>query len=148
VLRISEPANYRDNADDPTGHTVLCAELPCAVQDEIWNADDRELAELVEDAAARTGLPDLRIAQVHVHRSATYYPTYTLGYDRDLSGLDSWLRGIPSVTSFGRFGLFFHDNTHHALLLAREAVNALADDGSFDHLSWERGRERVQALFD
>jgi protoporphyrinogen oxidase len=85
---------------------------------------------------------------VKTHRSATYYPTYTLGYDRDLHGLDSWLRGIPSVTSFGRFGLFFHDNTHHALLLAREAVNALGDDGTFDRLHWERGRERVEALLD
>jgi protoporphyrinogen oxidase len=148
VLRISEPANYRDNSEDPTGHTVLCAELPCSVGDEIWNANDIDLAERVEEAAAMTDLPEINVVQVKVHRSATYYPTYTLGYDRDLHGLDSWLRGIPSVTSFGRFGLFFHDNTHHALLLAREAVNALHDDGSFDHLHWERGRERVEALLD
>jgi len=148
VLRISEPANYRDNPDDPTGHTVLCAELPCSVGDEIWHAADADLTALVQDAAARTGLPGIRVAQVHTHRSATYYPTYTLGYDRDLHGLDSWLRGIPSVTSFGRFGLFFHDNTHHALLLAREAVNALGDDGSFDRLRWERGRERLEGLLD
>ncbi len=148
VLRISEPANYRDNPDDPTGHTVVCAELPCSVGDPIWSAGDAELADLVADAAARTGLPELRVGQVQVHRSAMYYPTYTLGYDRDLHGLDSWLRGIPSVTSFGRFGLFFHDNTHHALVLAREAINALGPEGSFDHLRWERGRERVEALLD
>ncbi|WP_293775223.1 NAD(P)/FAD-dependent oxidoreductase [Sporichthya sp.] len=148
VLRLSEPANYRDNSDDPTGHTVLCAEMPCAVGDEIWSANDVELAELVEEAAARTDLPDIKVAEVQVHRSAMYYPSYTLGYDRDLKGLDSWLRGIPSVTSFGRFGLFFHDNTHHALLLAREAGNALGPEGTFDHLAWERGRERVEALLD
>ena len=138
VLRISEPANYRDNPGDPTGHTVLCAELPCAVGDAIWNASNVELAELVEEVAARTDLPDINVAEVQVHRSAMYYPSYTLGYDRDLQGLDSWLRGIPSVTSFGRFGLFFHDNTHHALLLAREAVNAFQPEGSFDHLAWRR----------
>lgn len=148
VLRISEPANYRDNAGDPTDRTVLCAEFPCTVGDEIWNASDVELAERVEEAAAMTDLPDINVVEVKTHRSSMYYPTYTLGYDRDLQGLDSWLRGIPSVTSFGRFGLFFHDNTHHALLLAREAVNALNDDGSFDHLSWERGRERVEGLLD
>lgn len=148
VLRISEPANYRDNPDDPTGHTVLCAELPCSVGDAIWTADDAELADLVVDAAARADLPPLRVGQVQVHRSAMYYPTYTLGYDRDLTGLDTWLRGIPSVTSFGRFGLFFHDNTHHALMLARAAVDSLRPDGGFDHLAWERGRERVEALLD
>ena len=31
VTRVSEPANYRDSADDPDDRTVLCAELPCAV---------------------------------------------------------------------------------------------------------------------
>lgn len=148
VLRISEPANYRDNAEDPTGHTVLCAELPATAQDELWTMSNDDLAALVVDAAARNGLPPIAVEHVQVHRSATHYPTYSLGYDRDLQGLDSWLRGIPSVTSFGRFGLFFHDNTHHALLLAREAVNALGEDGSFDHLQWERGRERIDSLLD
>lgn len=148
VLRISEPANYRDNPADPTGHTVLCAELPATARDELWTMSESELADLVTDAAARNGLPPIKVEHVQVHRSATHYPTYCVGYDRDLQGLGSWLRGIPSVTSFGRFGLFFHDNTHHALLLAREAVNALGEDGSFDHLRWERGRERIDGLLD
>lgn len=148
VLRIGEPANYRDSADDPAGHSVICAELPATVGDEIWRADEATLAGLVADTAARHDLPPIAVDEVVVHRSPTYYPTYTLGFDRDLSGLVTWLRGIPSVTSFGRFGLFFHDNTHHALLLAREAVDALGPDAAFDHQRWDRGRARIDALHD
>ena len=40
VTRISEPANYRDSADDPADRTVLCAELPCAVGDRCGPSDD------------------------------------------------------------------------------------------------------------
>ena len=34
ITRLSEPKNYRD-AVPPTGKTVLCAELPCEVDDEV-----------------------------------------------------------------------------------------------------------------
>jgi protoporphyrinogen oxidase len=140
VLRISEPANYRESADDPPSHTVLCAELPCAVFDEVWEAGDDELALLVEETIDRCGLPALKRGEVVVHRAPTYYPIYERGFDRDLEGLDAWLRGIPSVTSFGRFGLFFHDNAHQAMLIARDAVAALGADGSFDRTAWEACR--------
>ena len=44
-------------------------------------------------------------------------------------------------TSCGRQGLFVHDNTHHALYMARAAVACLRDDGSFDERAWQRERE-------
>ncbi len=43
--RLSEPRNYRDG-DDPDDRTVLCAEVPCTVGDEIWVADDAALGDL------------------------------------------------------------------------------------------------------
>ncbi|MGQ0631784.1 MAG: protoporphyrinogen/coproporphyrinogen oxidase [Sporichthyaceae bacterium] len=148
VLRLSEPANFRDSVDDPGDRSVICAELPCAFGDDIWQCEESELGRLVAQTAARSQLPELRTDQVLVHRSAAYYPLYQVGLDPDLHGLDAWLRRIPSVTSFGRFGLNFHDNTDHALMLAREAVDAIGSDGAFDHLRWEQGSARVDALAD
>lgn len=141
VLRISEPANYRESAEDPPSHTVLCAELPCAVFDDVWEAGDDELALLVEETIDRCGLPSVKRNHVVVHRAPTYYPIYERGFDRDLEGLNAWSGGLPSVTSFGRFGLFFHDNAHQAMLIARDAVAALADDGHFDRPRWEACRQ-------
>ena len=44
LSRLSEPKNYRDNPDDPQDVTVLCAEIPCSVGDDIWTASPDTLA--------------------------------------------------------------------------------------------------------
>ncbi|WP_293773319.1 NAD(P)/FAD-dependent oxidoreductase [Sporichthya sp.] len=141
ITRLSEPANYRISADDPADRSVICAEIPCAQGDAIHTADSATLAEIVADTLARTGLPVMHVEQVVVRRVNHVYPVYTRGYGEALSTLDSWARGIPGVTTFGRLGLFAHDNTHHALAMAYDAVAALTPAG-FDHQAWAQARER------
>ncbi len=145
VTRISEPANYRVSAADPTDHTVICAEIPCAPGDDIHTASEENLAAIVEDTLARTGLPALNVEEVVVRRVKHVYPVYTRGYSVALTTLDNWSRGIPGVTTFGRLGLFAHDNTHHALAMAYDAVAALRPAGGFDHDAWAQARERFNA---
>ena len=146
VTRISEPVNYRESADDPSDRSVVCAEIPCAADaaDPIWRASDAELGELVRDTAARLGLPLLRLAAVTTKRLARVYPIYELGYQDSLRGVDAWAADLPRVTTFGRLGLFAHDNTHHALAMGYDAVDALTRDG-FDELAWDAARERFAA---
>jgi protoporphyrinogen oxidase len=144
VTRISEPANYRLSAADPTDHTVICAEIPCAPGDDIHTASEENLAAIVTDTLARTGLPALHVAEVVVRRVKHVYPVYTRGYAGAFTALDIWSRGIPGVTTFGRLGLFAHDNTHHALAMAYDAVAALRP-GGFDHDAWAEARERFHA---
>ncbi len=148
VTRISEPKNYRDSDDDPPDRTVLCAEIPCRVGDQTWSAADEELADMVESGLRATGLPGVRRIGVHVERMPHVYPIYTTGYEWHLAGLDSWARTLPTVTTFGRLGLFAHDNTHHALAMAYDAVDAFGgvDGGaSWDDTSWSAARERFAA---
>ncbi|MDP9393710.1 MAG: FAD-dependent oxidoreductase [Actinomycetota bacterium] len=144
VTRISEPANYRDSADDPTDRTVLCAEIPCARGDAVWSSSDEDLAATVDVALAATGLPPVRRTAVFVERMPNVYPVYATGYEWHLSGLDAWARSLPTVTTFGRLGLFAHDNTHHALTMAYDAVDALNTDG-WDARAWAQARERFAA---
>jgi protoporphyrinogen oxidase len=145
ITRLSEPANYRVSADDPGDHTVVCAEIPCAPGDAIHTASEETLAGIVEDTLARTGLPAMHVNEVVVRRVNHVYPVYTRGYSAALTTLDSWSRGIPGVTTFGRLGLFAHDNTHHALAMAYDAVAALRPGGAFDHDAWAQARERFNA---
>jgi hypothetical protein len=70
------------------------------------------------------------------------YPVYDLGYDGHLAGLDAWAGTLPRVTTFGRLGLFVHDNTHHAMVMANDAVDALAGGGRRDERRWAAARER------
>jgi protoporphyrinogen oxidase len=142
ITRISEPANYRDSADDPSDRSVLCAEIPCAMTDEVWGLDDESLGDLVDEALATTGLPAVNRVHVESRRLGQVYPVYRVGFEGDLAGVDSWARMLRRVVTFGRQGLFAHDNTHHALMMAYDAVDALRDDGRFDRYAWTAARQR------
>jgi protoporphyrinogen oxidase len=78
---------------------------------------------------------------VVVRRVPRVYPVYRVGYERSLEELEAWAAAQPRLLSFGRQGLFVHDNAHHALAMAWEAAAALTADG-FDEASWSRARER------
>jgi protoporphyrinogen oxidase len=145
LTRVSEPANYRDSAADPRDRTVLCCELPCSVGDEHWTATDEHLGALVAEHLARVGLPPLRIAEVHTRRLPRVYPVYEIGFQRHLQALDDWAASLRRVTTFGRLGLFAHDNTHHALAMAYDAVDALGGGTTFDEAAWRAARRRFAA---
>jgi len=141
ITRISEPANYRDSPDDPADRTVLCCELPCEVGDAVWTASEDELAAIITGTLARLGLPPLRLGGVQVKRLPHVYPVYARGYADHLRGLDAWAGTLPDVTTFGRLGLFVHDNTHHAMVMAYDAVDALRDGRRYEP-AWAAARAR------
>ncbi|MFN2496498.1 MAG: NAD(P)/FAD-dependent oxidoreductase [Pseudonocardiaceae bacterium] len=141
VSRISEPANYRESASDPEDPTVLCCEVPCQFGDRWWTADDAALAAMVSQTLNRVGLPPVRCAEVVTRRLRTVYPVYETGYSAHLHDLDAWAATLPHVTTFGRLGLFVHDNTHHAIAMAYDAVDALRG-GRWDATAWSAARRR------
>ena len=148
ISRISEPANYRVSQDDPSDRTVLCCEIPCTADpaDPVWSASAQQLADLAADTLARLGLPPLRLDgpdAVQVRRLRHVYPVYEHGYAARLRGLDAWASTLPSVTTFGRLGLFAHDNTHHAFAMAYAAVDALGSCG-WDAGLWAAARDRFR----
>jgi hypothetical protein len=99
----------------------------------------------VVDGIAALGLPPVRLAGVEVRRVPRVYPVYTRGYAERLAGLSAWAERLAHVTTFGRLGLFVHDNTHHALRMGWDAVECLRTaDGplAFDHVEWQAARER------
>ena len=58
--------------------------------------------------------------------------------------MDHWLAGIRGLLTFGRQGLFAHDNTHHALAMAHAAVDCLQRDGAFNEAKWREYREHFE----
>jgi protoporphyrinogen oxidase len=141
VTRVSEPTNYRDG-DDPPGRTVLCAELPCERDGGLWRAADGELVGLVLATLRDRGLPAPAVRAVAVRRLPAVYPVYRVGYAAAFDALDAWAAARPALLSFGRLGLFVHDNTHHALAMAWAAADALGPDGGFDQTAWAAARAR------
>jgi len=142
ITRLSEPKNYSARADPPN-RTVLCAELPCASTDAEWTMSDAELGELVRYDLATAGLGETKsVSQVVTRRLKQAYPIYQMGYEAPFERLDDWLSRPDRLLTFGRQGLFAHDNTHHALYMAYCAVDCLAPNGDFDRTRWQ-GYRRV-----
>jgi len=140
ITRLSEPKNYSD-LTTPAGSTVLCAELPCGPGDATWGMSDAELGELVVRDIRAAGLPLVRPpVAVNVKRLRHAYPIYLSGYERHFDALDTWASGQSRLLTFGRQGLFAHDNTHHALFMAYCAVECLTD-GVFSEARWEGFRK-------
>jgi protoporphyrinogen oxidase len=144
ITRLSEPKNY-GLAVRP-GRTVLCAELPASPADPEWALSDREAGDLVRASLDRAGLPlAAPIAHVETRRLPQAYPIYTKGYRLAFDALDAWAAGLDGLLTFGRQGLFAHDNTHHALAMAYAASRAVADDGTLDRAAWAASRREFES---
>ena len=140
ITRLSEPKNYAA-LSEPRGRTTLCAELPCSPKDPWWQMTDEELGQVVADDLARAGIPLAR-PPVHVltRRLRQAYPIYLKGYETPFGILDRWVEALPSLLSYGRQGLFAHDNTHHALYMAYCAVECL-ENGRWNAEKWQGFRK-------
>lgn len=144
VTRISEPKNYREGPD-PAGRTVLCAEIPCLRGDAVWSAGPEALRDVALGALESSGLPRPRLIEVGVRRLAGVYPIYRLGYERAYERLEAWADSEPRLLTFGRFGLFVHDNAHHALAMGRAAAASLGRGGAIDRERWRLARTAFAA---
>lgn len=143
MTRMSEPKNYAADGS-PAGRTTLCAELPCEAGDELWDLSDEDLGGRVARDLGAAGLPAPEPSMgVHVRRLRFAYPVYEPGYEEHFGVLDAWASALPNVLSFGRQGLFAHDNTHHALAMAYAAASCLAPRG-FDNARWAEYRRAFE----
>ena len=143
ITRLSEPKNYAALAE-PRGSTTICAELPCSVDDPWWSMSDDELGDIVADALARAEIP-LPAAPVAVltRRLTHAYPIYLSGYEKHFGTLDAWASSLHGLVSYGRQGLFAHDNTHHALAMAYGAADCL-QNGRWNAAKWMRYRKEFE----
>jgi protoporphyrinogen oxidase len=144
ITRLSEPKNY--GLCRQPGVTVLCAELPCSTSDPWWTASEAELGALVLRDLETAGLPvRATLRRTEVRRLAQAYPIYTRDYREHFDRIDGWVASLPGLLTFGRQGLFAHDNTHHTLAMAYAAEECLADDGTIDTARWARHRREFES---
>jgi protoporphyrinogen oxidase len=133
--RVSEPKHF--SGDGPPDRTVLCAEIPTSVDSDLWRMTQADATELVASALADVGLPiTAPISDTLVVRLPNAYPIYPVGFESSFDTADAWLRGQERLVSFGRQGLFAHNNLHHVLDMAYAAVDCLDVNGRFDRQRW------------
>jgi protoporphyrinogen oxidase len=143
ISRLSEPKNY--GLAGVPGKTVLCAELPCSPENPVWRAADHELESLLTKSLERAGLPvRVPVRSVVIRRLEQAYPIYGRDYRKHFDRVDVWLSRIEGLVTFGRQGLFVHDNTHHTLAMAYTASECLNDSGKLDGERWVIHRQAFQ----
>ena len=145
ISRLSEPKIFSDGAGTP-GITVICAEIPCDVNSDIWKKTDQELGDVVLDALSFAQIPvRTRVHKVLTRRLPNAYPIYYQGYEKYFELVDRWCNELQGLLSFGRQGLFVHDNTHHALYMGYAASKCLDDHGKFDFARWQQYRKQFES---
>ena len=145
ISRMSEPKNY-NSATEPKGRTILCAELPCDPGEKWWDMSDEEIGHHFVKWLEGVGLPvTMEVDRCETRRLAHAYPVYDLDYQRHFETVDNWLLGLEGFLSFGRQGLFAHDNTHHAFAMAYAAVDSLTPDGTVDRAKWAAHRHEFES---
>jgi len=144
ITRLSEPKNY--SLTKRPGRTVLCAELPCELGGVEWSMTDSDLGALVCRDLEQAGLGPLpAVLAVETERLPHAYPLYTKGYREAFETLDRWIGDIDGLITFGRQGLFVHDNTHHTMAMAYALVDCLAESGTFDRKAWALARRSFES---
>jgi len=144
ISRMSEPKNY-NSATGPKGLTILCGELPCDPGETWWGMSDEEIGRHYVQWLNDLGLPvRCEVLRCETRRIGQAYPVYDLDYQRHFETVDGWLSTLDGFLSFGRQGLFAHDNTHHAFAMAYAAAEVLRADGTIDRTAWAGHRAEFE----
>ena len=112
----------------------------------VWSMSDDALGALVCNDLERAGLGPLPpVLGVQTRRLPHAYPLYTKGYREAFDAVDRWLGGFEGLVTFGRQGLFVHDNTHHTIAMAYALADTFGADGTWDRDAWARARAGFEA---
>jgi protoporphyrinogen oxidase len=133
--RISEGKNYYGGSH-PAGKTIICCEIPCNPDDEIWTGGDDYLQRLVLEDMKKADIPANQLVRVFSKRKTNVYPVYTVGYPRQLEILEKHLAEVEGLITLGRQGLFTHDNIHHTMMMADRAAQCIDPSGEWDATRW------------
>ena len=145
ISRLSEPKNYSLTCA-PGPHRALRRAAVRTWPTPEWSMsdDDARRAASCRDLETRRARPGAaRCCTSQTRRLPHAYPLYTKGYREAFDALDRWIGGIDGLVTFGRQGLFAHDNTHHTMAMAYALVDCLART-SLDRAAWARARTVIR----
>jgi protoporphyrinogen oxidase len=126
--RVVEQKNF-SACMAPPDSTVLCLDISCEPDDEVWDASDAELLERVLPSLQAVGLVRDRslVREVFSRRFRHAYPIYDLHAAERLRTVENWLGRLANLWPIGRQGLYLHNNTHHSLLMGYRAAQLIGD---------------------
>lgn len=132
--RLSEVKNFNPG-NAPPGKTVLCCEITCFKDDEVWNMDRAQATDVViADLEQLELVRRDEVLDSHVYNLEHAYPIYGLEYRPDIEAVLGFLDGRENLTSTGRQGRFKYNNMDHSMEMGLAAAARLLEgDAAPDH---------------
>ena len=143
IARLSEPKNYRDGID-PEGLTVLCAEIPCWCDDDVWNSSDQKIGDLVMADLVKLGLPSARYVETQTRRLPSVYPVFESATMEERRRLLEWGQTLGNLIPFGRQGFLVPDNLHHTLGMGWDLAESIGEETELNFGRWKDSVERFK----
>jgi len=144
--RACEFRNF-DPELSPAGETMLCLEITSLPHDPEWNRPDGYFVREACRDLGKTGLVrQEEILGTTVRRITHAYPVYTTSYRDRLQDVFAFLRNSPALLSFGRQGLFHHNNMDHSIYEGILAAECMMEHGSEAPRFWYAASEQFRRL--
>jgi protoporphyrinogen oxidase len=132
--RLSEAKNFNPR-NAPPGKTVLCCEITCFKDDEIWNMGQEDVTKIVVSDLERLGLVRAdEVLDSHIHNLEHAYPLYGIEYRPHAEKVLGFVDSFENMKSTGRQGRFKYNNMDHSMEMGlAAAMELLEGEGSADH---------------
>lgn len=145
-VRFMEMDNWSGEMSPP-GTTSLVFEVTCNEGDEVWNASDKKIMNMIASSFIKEfGLITKDdILGSYVHRMSKEYPVYHIGYKNDLKVLKDYLARFANLQIAGRNGIFRYNNMDHSVEMGLYAAwNVIEGERKFDIESVNIEREYLE----
>jgi len=129
----------------PEGKTVLCCDLTCDMDDELWKSSDEDLAKRCLRAIESVGVTsEDRLSASFVKRFRDFYPVYSIDYRERLAERYAKLRVVDNLIPTGRLGMFNYNNSDHCLDMGRFIAEGVANGDTAGDI-WDALEKRVRS---
>jgi len=120
--RVYEPKN-RSPHMAPEGKTSLVAEIPCFTDDANWRRSDGELIEAVQKKLIEVGwMKESEITGAGVYRLYNAYPVLSLGFEKKIETVMTYLGRFSNLKLSGRGGKFIYSWLHDMMQFGHDIV--------------------------
>ena len=125
--RLYEPKN-RSPFMAPIGQTVIVLEIPCFMDDKIWNLDDTELHEKVWKALCRVKpLSVDDVIHFQTYKLPFAYPVLEVGFEENVKQLVDYFSQFENLFLTGRSSLFSYIHLHDLFKAGKEVIEQVVN---------------------
>ncbi|MBN1594075.1 MAG: hypothetical protein JW941_12600, partial [Candidatus Coatesbacteria bacterium] len=125
----------------PEGKTILCADISCDASGKTYSSSDEEVFQMAKESLKCFGtIPLQEVDYWFTRRVKHAYPVYSLGYEEPLQKVIEWTDSIGNLISYGRQGLFAHNNFHHSVMMGKAAAEHVLS-GKSKIEGWNQARK-------